>query len=95
MSNPDEDLAQGNRTGLVQWPRDLQSAENSKQIMFDIYDYQKDGPSSKEIAEPQESITLPLPAQLSQEDSLQWQNVDAAFVESIRDQLNDPEWERF
>lgn len=64
--------------GLV-FPADLGSEQNSKAMLFTFYEYSKEATEDIEVGVPTMSLALPLPAQLVNQDGLDYQGFDAGI----------------
>ena len=64
--------------GLV-FPADLGSEQNSKAMLFTFYEYSKEATEDIEVGVPTMSLALPLPAQLVNQDGLDYQGFDGGI----------------
>lgn len=79
----DKEALQKSATDLLQYPLDIGSQGESKLTIFNIYQYKKNGVNRTEFKIALGSIVLPIPPELNNTDSLNYEEFSAPIINAI------------
>lgn len=80
---------------MLKYPNDLDGPGNSKATLFRILKYNKEQIDSNEKSEPIQTIALPLPPSISQQDTLNWDTAESSELEAAGNLFNNPSMQNF